>query len=223
MAISLKQQAYAIIKSKIVNCEYAPNMLLNEELLCKEINASRTPIRDALSRLEQENLVTILPKKGILVSPMTVNEINTIYETRILLEPYILAAYGTRITQEIFQRMQTIVTGIHVDPEKCTPENIKQYYKLDNEYHHIIVNLSENKYLIQCYENMFNHNLRLRILGGNQLPQRFLETQQEHLQIHDEIVRRNYVQAAEVLKQHLLSSKDASFKILMNMNSSYSI
>jgi len=223
MAISLKQQAYAIIKSKIVNCEYAPNMLLNEELLCKEINASRTPIRDALSRLEQENLVTLLPKKGILVSPMTVNEINTIYETRILLEPYILAAYGTRITQEIFQRMQTIVTGIHVDPEKCTPENIKQYYKLDNEYHHIIVNLSENKYLIQCYENMFNHNLRLRILGGNQLPQRFLETQQEHLQIHDEIVRRNYVQAAEVLKQHLLSSKDASFKILMNMNSSYSI
>ena len=61
--MSLKQQAYNIIKNKIITCEYPPNFLLNEEKLKDEIGASRTPIRDALSRLEQENLVHILPKK----------------------------------------------------------------------------------------------------------------------------------------------------------------
>ena len=51
---SLKQQAYDEIKRKIVTCEYAPNTLLNEELLREELHVSRTPIRDALSRLEQK-------------------------------------------------------------------------------------------------------------------------------------------------------------------------
>ena len=60
---SLKNKAYNLIKTKIVNCEYPPNSFLNETLLMDEIGSSRTPIREALSKLEQENLVRILPKK----------------------------------------------------------------------------------------------------------------------------------------------------------------
>lgn len=55
---TLKQHAYNIIKDKIINCEYAPSALLNEEMLKEDVQASRTPIRDALGRLEQEGLVT---------------------------------------------------------------------------------------------------------------------------------------------------------------------
>jgi len=216
MADSLKYQAYSIIKNKIINCEYAPNMLLNEELLCKEIHVSRTPVRDAISRLEQDSLVTILPKKGVLVAPLTVNEINTIYETRMLLEPYILSTYGTRITREILQRMQILIMSVHTDTKGCKAAETRQYYDFDDEYHHIIVNLSENKYLIQCYGNIISNNLRLRILCGNQLPDRLLVTRQEHIRIHDQIIRRNYDQAADALKQHLLSAKEAAYKVLMN-------
>lgn len=53
---TLKQHAYNIIKDKIINCEYAPSALLNEEMLKEDVQASRTPIRDALGRLEQEGL-----------------------------------------------------------------------------------------------------------------------------------------------------------------------
>lgn len=73
---TLKQHAYNIIKDKIINCEYAPSALLNEEMLKEDVQASRTPIRDALGRLEQEGLVTILPKKGIMVAPLTIREID---------------------------------------------------------------------------------------------------------------------------------------------------
>ncbi|NDL66849.1 GntR family transcriptional regulator [Anaerotalea alkaliphila] len=221
MAPSLKQQAYTLIKSKILSCEYAPNMFINEEFLCKEINASRTPVRDALSRLEQENLLTIIPKKGVMVAPVTINEINTIYETRILLEPYILANYGTRITPELLDRMQKLIDGLHVDKESCAPEDVSRFYGLDDEYHRILVNLCENKYLIQCYQNIYDHNLRLRILSGNQLPERLMETQKEHIRLHNEILKRNYTQAAEVLRQHLVAAKDAAFQVLMKSN--YSI
>ena len=69
---SLKLQAYQYLKTKILNCEYAPSQFLNEQKLCAEMgNISRTPMRDALGRLEQEGLITILPKKGLMVSPIT--------------------------------------------------------------------------------------------------------------------------------------------------------
>ena len=62
---SLKLQAYHYLKGKILSCEYAPSQFLNEQKLCAEMgNISRTPMRDALGRLEQEGLIAILPKKG---------------------------------------------------------------------------------------------------------------------------------------------------------------
>ena len=65
----LKQHAYEFIKKKILNCEYAPGLHLNEQQLCEDMDGiSRTPVRDAVSRLEQEGLLNILPKKGIIVS-----------------------------------------------------------------------------------------------------------------------------------------------------------
>ena len=51
-ARNLKQQAYNVIKEKIINCEFAPGAVYNEEYLCEEVNTSRTPVRDALGRLE---------------------------------------------------------------------------------------------------------------------------------------------------------------------------
>ena len=70
--LSLKLQAYQYLKTRILNCEYRPNEFLNEQKLCAEMgNISRTPMRDALGRLEQEGLITILPKKGLMVSGIT--------------------------------------------------------------------------------------------------------------------------------------------------------
>ena len=76
--MNLKTQAYNTIRQKIVTCEYAPGTFLNEELLTTELGLSRTPVRDALSRLEQEGLIEIKPKKGIIVMPLSINTINMI-------------------------------------------------------------------------------------------------------------------------------------------------
>lgn len=60
---NLKELAYETSKQKIIQYEYRPNTFLRESLLMKEIDASRTPIREALNKLEQEGFITILPKK----------------------------------------------------------------------------------------------------------------------------------------------------------------
>ena len=79
--LSLKLQAYQYLKTKILNCEYRPNEFLNEQKLCAEMgNISRTPMRDALGRLEQEGLITILPKKGLMVSGITEEDVHSMFE-----------------------------------------------------------------------------------------------------------------------------------------------
>ena len=92
--LSLKLQAYQYLKTKILNCEYRPNEFLNEQKLCAEMgNISRTPMRDALGRLEQEGLITILPKKGLMVSGITEEDVHSMFEMRLLVEPYALRTY----------------------------------------------------------------------------------------------------------------------------------
>ena len=61
---NLKNKAYSVIKERIISCQYKPNSFLNEADLIQEIDASRTPIREALNKLEQEGFVKIIPKKG---------------------------------------------------------------------------------------------------------------------------------------------------------------
>ena len=91
--INLKTLAYNTIRSKIVTCQNAPGTFLNEEQLTTELSLSRTPVRDALGRLEQEGLLEIRPKCGILVRPLTLNDIDMIFEVRMMYEPYVLTHY----------------------------------------------------------------------------------------------------------------------------------
>ena len=65
---SLQSQAYQYIRQKIATCEYAPNQMLSESQLRDELGISRTPVREAVSRLVQEGLLTVFPKRGIVVS-----------------------------------------------------------------------------------------------------------------------------------------------------------
>ena len=92
--INLKKYAYNEIKDKIVNCIYAPGSLLNEQILASELNISRTPIREALSHLQEEGLITIMPKKGILVSNITISDMSQIYQVRLEVEPFVVKLSG---------------------------------------------------------------------------------------------------------------------------------
>ena len=143
---SLKQQAYNAIKAKILNCEYAPNTFINEELLREEVSASRTPVRDAISRLEQEGLVKILPKKGIMVSDLSLSQINMIYETRMMLEPYAILHYGNRIEQDVYmkyyQDYQAYLKGADLP---------YSYDDMDDLFHQMFIDATSNVYFLKTY------------------------------------------------------------------------
>ena len=128
---SLKLQAYQYLKTKILNCEYRPNEFLNEQKLCAEMgNISRTPMRDALGRLEQEGLITILPKKGLMVSGITEEDVHSMFEMRLLVEPYALRTYGSEIPQEELAAFTELMHN---------PDRIDDFCKADDDFHELLM------------------------------------------------------------------------------------
>ena len=208
--INLKQRAYETIKSKILNCEYIPNQLLNEQLLCRELGSvSRTPVRDAVGRLEQEGLLSILPKKGILVAPINFNEINLIFEVRLLLEPYAVLHYGDEISGKEWLNFQQIMNKMSKEKQSN-----QLSYDADNIFHSRIIGATKNRYIINAFQDTQNTNCRIRVLSGNAITARVEETIHEHNEIISAALEQDWSKAAEALTTHLKHARTAAYKLL---------
>lgn len=205
---SLKQQAYDEIKRKIVTCEYAPNTLLNEELLREELHVSRTPIRDALSRLEQKGLITILPKKGIMVSSLSINDINMVFEVRMMYEPYALLHYGSRIPYSVLTHSYELLSDLDAMSEDWA------FFQADDAFHAAVVQAIGNRFLLQTYEWIQDQNLRFRVMTGQTSAPRLEDTSKEHTRIMEACLKKDWSEAASAMKDHLINSKNATFDLL---------
>lgn len=79
---NLRSVAYSSIKENIINCTYAPGAFLDTAFIVQELGMSRTPVREAITKLEQEGLVQIVSQKGVLIQNVTLKNIRDVYTTR---------------------------------------------------------------------------------------------------------------------------------------------
>lgn len=212
--MNLKTVAYNTIKNKIVTCEYAPGTFLNEELLTEELKISRTPVRDALGRLEQEGLVEIKAKKGITVTPLSIKDINMIFEIRRLYEPYILKTYGSHLPEEKLNEFFQIFKNTNTN-SKCFQDN-NYFYDLDSSFHKMIVDTCPNTYLLHSYALTQTQSERFRFMTGNVSNNRLEETFNEHINIIIPCLQKDWDKAAESLLAHLEESKKATFQLVFD-------
>ena len=205
---SLKQLAYETLKEKIVSCEILPGTLLTEDGLCDMLKASRTPVRDAISRLEQEHLVSIKPKKGIRVNRVSMNNIQELFAVRVMFAPYIVRNYGNRIRDEVYTRF--------IQQFKRTDCTREELFQLDNEFHQNFVDASGNRYIASVYEMIKDQVVRYRILStaGNRLD----TTQTEHHAIATRCLCGNWDAAAEAMRVHIENSKLAIINYVIDTN-----
>lgn len=213
---SLKHKAYVEIKNKILNCEYMPNSFLNEDLLCEEFKVSRTPIRDALSRLEQENLIKILPKKGFFVAPLSIGEINLTFETRTLLETYAISTYCGNLHSDT---IDNLYENLKKSRDCIEKSNHDEVYRLDDEFHRTILNQCNNYYLLDVYSKVHNQNCRLRVLSGRNDDKRLHDTIDEHMEILNNLAMGDLKSAELAMIKHLNNSKNSSFQAFLINNS----
>ncbi|MDL2324746.1 GntR family transcriptional regulator [Ruminococcaceae bacterium OttesenSCG-928-A16] len=211
-AVSLKDKAYKYIKDKIVCCEYLPGQVLVEAEIIEAVGASRTPIREALNKLEQERLVRIIAKRGVFVSDITVATISDVYDVRELVEPYFVEKIGPHIPIE---RIDELCSRVEQDEKS---EMVDQQYLFDNDFHQMFISYSSNTYLEMMMEQVYAQNNRIRILSGWASQRRLDESRKEHKEILDAMKERDFGSAANAMRNHLQISREAALEATTHAN-----
>src|SRR5947209_10544621 len=152
-AESLTEQAYRVIEEEIVTLRLKPGDVLSEQLLSATTSIGRTPIREALQRLAREGLVTVLPRKGILVSDINPRNQLLVLEVRRELERLLSRAGADRARPEQRENMRVIAQGM--DQAARSNDDIA-FMRLDRELNQLVIEAAHNDYAARS----------MKLLGG---------------------------------------------------------
>lgn len=139
---TLKETAYQYIRRNIVDGTWGGGTFLPEQLLCEQLNMSKTPIRSALDRLEMLGLVKHYPKQGVVVSEMSLQKIFQIYELRKALEVYAVKRLTGKLSEAFFERMDE---NISLQLALIKQDDIAGYVELDRQFHMMIITGLDNE------------------------------------------------------------------------------
>jgi DNA-binding GntR family transcriptional regulator len=116
--VSLTDDAYVAIKRMIVTVELPPEAVVDEVALQTQLNIGRTPIREAIQRLERDQFVRVVPRRGVFVTSVDVDELSLLFETRSVIEPYAARLAAERGTADVWDQMEKeLVLGVSSAPE----------------------------------------------------------------------------------------------------------
>jgi DNA-binding GntR family transcriptional regulator len=139
---SLVEQAYESIKERIINLHFLPGQYLNEAAICALLKLGRTPVHQALQRLQVEGLIEVLPRKGIIVQPDSLSEIMKILDSRVTVEPELARVAAARVAAgEITADHLLPLATATIDQD---PPDIAAFSFNDRTFHREIAQLSGN-------------------------------------------------------------------------------
>jgi DNA-binding GntR family transcriptional regulator len=141
---SLREQVYEYLRDEISNRKLLPGATININEISRQLGISKTPLRDAIIQLEIEGFVTILPRRGVTVKKLTLQEIKDSYEIVGALEGSIILNNFDKIDRYHISRMEKLNTR---QIKAVNRKEYDDYYKLNLEFHNVFLDLSENKSL----------------------------------------------------------------------------
>ena len=197
----LKKHTYCILKERLVNCIYPPGTLLNEAQLAADLGASRTPVREAISRLEMEGFVKIMPKKGIYVTDISLNDVLQIFQTRIEIEPIAVRLAAPHLPREELLAFCGKFKGEAPD--------IQNGFRLDTAMHLFIIEHCGNRYIIDMMHRIFDENTRV-IISSKQNQVQIHDARLEHLDILNSLLDKDTERAIALMQSHIENCRKAA-------------
>ncbi len=143
--LSQNDLAYTVLRDKLIDLTYRPGEYLNTASLIDDLKLGRTPINHALHRLEMERLVQILPRKGVVVAPLSIDDAMDLIEVRMANEVLCVRLATERITQEELDQLDGICRTFR---EVMATRDIRRIMELDRSFHETIATASRNPILI---------------------------------------------------------------------------
>jgi DNA-binding GntR family transcriptional regulator len=211
--LTLADIAYESLKSKIFELSYMPGEKLSESELSESLGVSRTPLRQALQRLQHEGLIEGQPKVGWIISPLDFNRLDNLYDFRILIECFAVRAYC--LSEKPSEQLDELLKVWRFRGSARIQEQEKMC-ALDENFHTSIVSLASNPEISKTHREITEKIRLIRRLDFTK-KSRIASTYQEHHQILTAISARRSEEAQRLITAHISQSKLEVRKITLEM------
>jgi DNA-binding GntR family transcriptional regulator len=197
---SLQELAYQAIKSSILSLSLPPGKQFSESELAESLKVSKTPVREAIQRLEREGLVRIEPRRGAFVTELSEEVISEISEIRSVL----VGLASKRAAKNANEKDILVARGILKAGDEALRkgDNVK-WILINEEFHAWLINLANSKQLSQVLEILDQHFTRIQSLATS-VPGEIIESNIEHYAILDAIAAKDPIVASKAATDHVL-------------------
>jgi len=208
MSIVYKTRTQLVVETlreKILSGEITAGQPLRQAALAEELNVSRIPVREALLQLEAEGLVAFEPHKGATATELNVDQVDELFELRAMLEAELLAASIPNLSEAVLSEASTLLEKLDKALGKENAANT--WSELNSNYHNCLYSGAQRPQT-QDLVNTLNKNadryIRMHLLWAGGIS----KAESEHNELLALCKARNIQGAVELLKQHILGSRD---------------
>ena len=203
---SLTELVTEELRQKIVSGQLDLGSAISEASMAKELNVSRTPVREAINRLENEGLLKILPRRGTFVFCLGKDELAKICDVRVCLETAALQFSMAHDRAVFFSALEKCTDAMTLAREAGRDD---AYLILDTAFHQCLFDHSDNRLLLDAYNAISSKMAALRNrLGGH--PEHMEKSYREHVEIKELIGKNDLESALQVLTAHI-DHKEGSY------------
>ena len=203
-------RTYEAIRLAILSGRFAPGSKLTVDHLARQLKVSRTPVKEALVRLEREGLVRVIPRHGAFVEQLSRSDVEELYDLREVCEGLAARKAATRATEADLARLRELVD----QAAQCVRDGDRvRYSDLDVAFHGLIVEMSGSRRLTQVLEGLRSQT-RLMMATSVVLPGRLRLSHQEHQALLQALSAREPARAEEVARAHVRAVRAAMLEHL---------
>lgn len=214
---TLRERILETIREAILNGQLRPGEKVAEPELAERFGISRTPIREAFRQLESEGYLTVIPRKGAVVTDLSEREVEEFYSIKSILEGYAARMAAEKMTDKDYERLEAINTRLK---QLAAEGDVKTFFRVHDEFHELFIRAAGNDKLFTLIGQLLRKFNRLR-MASLALPGRMEISVQEHNKIleafrqhdgdkADNLVRKNAAYGGQVLIQSLAQSEGRS-------------
>jgi DNA-binding GntR family transcriptional regulator len=207
MAATAAERAYELLKEEIITTRMKPGAMIEEAVLVSDLGLGRTPVREALKRLEAERLVVVLPRRGMYVAEVTLAELRELEEVRLPLETLSARLAVQRITPEQLKDLERLLAEVAARADGSAQVSDRSL-EMDRRLHELVWRASHNSLLRDECDKLFNLSMRLWYLLVDRL-----EPSDLHEEVFGEILAaaksKDERRAEDAIRNHILLFGDS--------------
>ncbi|HHW62093.1 MAG TPA: GntR family transcriptional regulator [Syntrophomonadaceae bacterium] len=206
----LRELVLESIRDAIIKGTLKPGERLMEIQLAEELGVSRTPVREALRKLELEGFIVMVPRKGAYVADLSVKDIADVFEIRIALEGLAAALAAERITDEELELMER---SLIEKGEAIVAGDLERLVQVDASFHETLYQASRNERLNAIINNLREQIQRFRSASLS-YPGRNKKSLDEHRAILEALEARNVTLARQLAQEHIENAENVLIETL---------